>query len=67
MEEESRPPLKGRAESFSMGHKGYFSVSFERFMRDDAYQDWNSAFTFLGEQITRLCTCVPAEQISVQT
>jgi hypothetical protein len=27
---------------------GYFSAPFERFARDEAFQDWAGAFTLLG-------------------
>jgi hypothetical protein len=55
MDSDSRPPspplLKSRSASFSslsMGHKGYFSYPFERFMREESYRDRPSAFTLLG-------------------
>jgi hypothetical protein len=41
----SRPPSPTKPESFGMG---YFSAPFERFARDEAFQDWASAFTLLG-------------------
>jgi hypothetical protein len=48
---EARPSWP-RSDSIStpmMGPRGYFSSPFEKFTRDDTYQDWMGAFTLLGE------------------
>ena len=37
--------------------KGYFSVPFERFVRDEAIDQWTSAFTLLGILFTLLASC----------
>lgn len=50
MASSSRPPSPPlRSDSPSM--IGYFSSPFEKFIRDDTYQDWNSAFTLLGTHL----------------
>lgn len=53
-DEDSRPPspilrpgAPGSLSNTNLG-MGFFSVPFERFVRDDV-SDWTSAFTLLGE------------------
>jgi hypothetical protein len=45
----SRPSSPPRSDSPAGAMIGYFSSPFEKFMKEEQYQDWHSAFTLLGK------------------